>query len=122
MSLHHDYRPHCVLTILQACIIIAGSLFTRAVLKFMGYPLQDYEVQPLPVFIRDGAWLLLFIPLVWMSLCLWLEIHSPTFTRRASIVSGVILLALLTLLMAIAVSQASTKPRTFTTFEIGHLA
>jgi hypothetical protein len=105
MPIVRDYAMQSIFAAAQSVAIVAGSLLTAATPRMRG---SGSGGPWLAVFVRDWGFLLLLIPAAWVFVTLWLERHrSDWFTKRWTILSGVLLLAALVLLMVQVFSRAS---------------
>lgn len=105
MPIVRDYAMQSIFAAAQAVVIVAGALLTAATPRMRGGGSGGHW---LPVFVRDWGVLLLLIPAAWVIVTLWLERHrSDWFTKRWTILSGVLLLVALVLLMVHAFTRAS---------------
>jgi len=86
-----EYRTQTILAILQSLLILAGSLIGPAMSGASG--VSD-DVLPLSiVLVKNWGFLFVVIPLIWALGTIRLEARSDHwFTRRWTIVSGVLLL------------------------------
>ncbi len=101
MPIVRDYAMQSIFAAAQSVVIVAGALLTAATPRMRGGPW-------LAVLVRDWGFLLLLIPAAWVLITLWLERHrSDWFTKRWTILSGILVLAALVLLMVQAFTQAS---------------
>lgn len=97
MSSIREYTPQSVLASLQSVVVIAGSMFTGAALKLMGYPEARVHWPTASVFVRNWGLLLVLIPAAWVVGSIWLERNrADWFSKRWTIVSGVLVLFCLT--------------------------
>jgi hypothetical protein len=107
MPIVRDNAMQSIFAAAQSVVIVAGSLLTAATPRMRSGGSGGGHW--LPVFVRDWGFLLLLIPATWAFATLWLERHqSDWFTKRWTILSGVLLLAALVLLMVHAFTRAST--------------
>ena len=108
MSGHFSvYRIQGILTLLQTCLIIGGSLLTRAILKVFGYPEVSWGVKAFPVFVRDWWLLLILVPVAWCFTSIWSEERSHWFSQRMTLITGMALLVLTGLAMLLSVYDAA---------------
>ena len=105
MPIVRDYAMQSIFAAAQSLVIVAGAMLTAATPRMRA---AGGDGPWLPVFVRDWGFLLLLIPAVWVFVTLWLERHrSDWFTKRWTILSGVLVLALLIALMIHAFTRAS---------------
>ena len=110
MPIVREYAMQSIFAAAQSLVILTGSIFTATVLK-SGHGARSAGPW-LPVFVRDWGFVLMLIPATWVFLTLWLERHrSDWFTKRWTVLSGVLLLAVLAWLMVTAVAIAGAAPR-----------
>jgi hypothetical protein len=103
MPIVRDNAMQSIFAAAQSVVIVAGSLLTAATPRMRGG-----EGPWLPVFVRDWGFLLLLVPAVWVVGTIWLERHrSDWFTKRWTILSGLLVLLSLVSLMIHAFSRAS---------------
>ena len=89
---HH--RQQTVLGLFQAGAIMVGTILTSAILKSLGY--GDGQEAPFVVFVvRNWGFILLAIPLAWVVATVWMERHHAWFSKRYTLLSGLLLLVLL---------------------------
>lgn len=58
--------------------------------------LGDSEMQELPwilVFVRNWGFLLLVLPFAWVVMTIWMEFHHTWYSKRYTILSGLLLMA-----------------------------
>lgn len=96
----NEHRPQSILMLLQVGTLVAGSLMTRAGMKALGYPLQQYSDWAFPTFVRNWVLLLVLIAAAWCLCTVWLEERMEWFTQRVTIITGVALLAACVLVAA----------------------
>ena len=106
-GLFNAYRPQSILVLLQTLVILSGALGTRVILKAFGYPSVVYHGWSFPVFVRDWALIFMIIPAGWCYLSVKME-ERQELSQRASILTGVIMLALLGWVMLWSVGAASS--------------
>lgn len=95
MRIHDEYRLQTILTLIQAGVIVFGSLFVGVILKATGYPDHFQKIPLILLFVRNWGFLLILIPLAWAMGSIWLERHFNGYSKRWSMVSGLCLLAAL---------------------------
>lgn len=94
MGIIEQHRPQTILALLQAGTVLVGSIGVGAMLKALGYS----DIQELPwllVFVRNWGFLLLVIPLAWVVITIWMEFHQAWYSKRYTILSGLLLIAAL---------------------------
>lgn len=75
MSVLREHGIQSVLTVLQATVVVAGSMCTATVLKAFGYP-EEHRIWPaFSVFVRNWGFVFLIVPAFWAVTTLWLERH-----------------------------------------------
>lgn len=92
MRIIEQHRPQTILALLQAGTVLVGSIGIGAMLKALGYS----DIQGLPwilVFVRNWGFLLLAIPLAWVLVTIWMEFHHTWYSKRYTILSGLLLIA-----------------------------
>lgn len=108
MRLYDEYRMQTILTLIQAGVIVFGSLLTGVTLKAMGYPDRFQEIPFLLLFVRNWGFMLILIPLAWAGGSIWLERHLDWYSKRWTLVSGLCLLASLAWFLAMMVGRAGS--------------
>lgn len=104
MPIVRDNAMQSIFAAAQAVVIVAGSLLTAATPR-----MRSGEGPWLPVIVRDWGFVLLLIPAFWVFATLWLERHrSDWFTKRWTILSGLLVLLSLVGLMMHAFTRASS--------------
>ena len=113
MPIVREYAMQSIFAAAQSVVIVAGSMFTATVLKVRGFPEARSEWPMLAVFVREWGFTLMLIPAAWVLGTIWLERHrADWFTKRWTILSGVILVAALCGLMAYATVSADNAQAT----------
>ena len=109
MSVLREHGTQSVLTVLQATVVVAGSMCTATILKALGYP-ESHDMWPsLSVFVRNWGFLFLIIPASWAITTLWLERHqSSWFSKRWTLITGIIVLAALSFLFVVSTTQPAS--------------
>lgn len=88
-----EYTPQTVLASMQAVVVIAGSMFTGAAMKIMGYPEASHDWHLASVFVRNWGVLLILIPATWVVGSIWMERNqSDWFSKRWTVLSGLLVL------------------------------
>ncbi len=64
------YRVISLLTMLQAAVVVSGTLFVAAMCKFseFGSHRAGFAFLPAALFVRNFGWTLLFVPVCWAAL------------------------------------------------------
>ena len=94
MPIVREYALQSIFFLVHSMVVMGGSMFTATVLKVRGYPEARAEWPWLPVFVRNWGFFLILIPAAWVLATIWLERHRPDwFTKRDTILTGVLLLA-----------------------------
>jgi hypothetical protein len=85
------------LALLQCFVVVAGVLMTGGILKLNGYdPGSAARWNPVAVAVRNLGFLPLVVPAIWTGGCVVLERRARNdWTRTWSIVSGVLVIAVL---------------------------
>jgi len=110
MPIVREYAMQSIFAVGQSVVIVAGSFFTAVVLKTRGYPDPGAEWRLLPVFIRNWGVAVMLIPAAWVLGTIWLERHrSDWFTKRWTILTGVLLLGGLAWLMIYSALLAGSR-------------
>jgi len=105
MPIVRDYAMQSIFAAAHSVVIVAGAMLTAATPRMRG---GDGGGPWLALFVRDWGFLLISIPAAWVIATLWLERHrADWFTKRWTILSGVLVLAGLILLMIHAFTRAS---------------
>lgn len=93
---------------LDGLLIMIGSLTTAVVMKANGFPGPGKVWHPLSLFVRDWGFLLILIPGLWAVGSVWMEKHPRfPFTRRWTMVTGILLSAGLAWLLVVAILLGS---------------
>ena len=82
---------------MQSVVILYAILGTATTMKVYGYPEPDVSViwRPLALFVRRFGLLLFAIPALWVWATIHLEQGPSRFSKRWSLVTGGLVLALL---------------------------
>ena len=88
-----DHRQQTVLGLFQAGAILVGSFLTGAIMKGMGGDGQ--EIPFLLLFVRNWGFSLIIIPFAWVLSTVWMERHHAWYSKRHTLLSGLLLLGLL---------------------------
>ena len=105
---YDNHRLQTIFVLVQAFVIIAGSLTTGATMKLMGYEEGNgMELPLLPLLIRNWGFLLIVIPLAWTVLTIALEQRTDWHSKRWMIASGLLVLVLLGWLVVYAIGRSS---------------
>ena len=111
----HLIREHTIQTVfavLGSTLIVGGSLMTAKLMKARGFPDPDQFWHPFALFVRNWGFFLILIPGAWVAWSIWLEDNPRIhFTRRWTLVTGMLLLAGLAWLMFVAVILGSGAGR-----------
>ena len=92
MNFVDQYRIQTIFSLLQAAVIIAGSLMVGTMLKATGKA-DHFEHLPFALrFVRNWGFLLCAIPLAWACVTIGLE-RKGHFTRGWTMASGFLVLA-----------------------------
>jgi hypothetical protein len=106
-----EYALQSILFLAQSMVIMGSSMFTATLLKVQGYPEARTTWPWLPVFVRNWGFSFIVIPAVWALATIWLERHRPDwFSKRETIVTGILLLLALGYLMARIALRAAVTP------------
>ena len=101
----NDFREYAVqtaLAALQCAVIQVGTLISTILLRSAGYPDPAVDWPWLPVLIRDWGPLAFGIPGAWVIATILLERRDAgAFTKRWTIVSGLLLTLLLVAVYAV---------------------
>ena len=106
MPIVRDHAMQSIFAAAQSLVIVAGSMFTATVMNVRGFPDARSDWPVLPVFVREWGFTLILFPAVWVLGTIRLERRSEWFSKRWTIFSGVVLVAVLGGLMAYAVVSA----------------
>lgn len=98
MPIVREYAMQSIFVAAHSVVIVAGSMMTAVALRTRGYPDKDRDWPMLPVFVREWGLVFIFIPAAWVLLTIWLERHRD-LGKRWTILSGILLLAVLACLM-----------------------
>lgn len=108
MHFYENHRLQTIFVLLQAGVIMAGSLATGVILKFAGYvDGMSIGLSPLLSFVRNWGFLLISIPLAWTLLTIALERRTHWYSNRWTMGSGLLVLALLGWLLFYAIGRAT---------------
>lgn len=89
-----DHRQQTVLGLFQAGAIMVGSILTGAIMKGVGYS-DGQEISFFVLFVRNWGFALMIIPFAWVFATIWMERHHVWFSKRYTLLSGLLLLGLL---------------------------
>lgn len=96
MHFYENHRLQTIFVILQVLVIMIGSLVTGGMMKIMGYDDAFSERwSPFLRFIRNWGFLLILIPLAWTIFTVALEQRAYWYSKRWTMGSGLLVLALL---------------------------
>jgi len=102
MTIVREYALQSIFAVLHSAVIVGGSMFTATIMKVRGYAPEnaaDWHWQL--VFVRNWGFTLILIPAAWVIATLWLERHQAEwFSKRWTIVSGIVLLCGLAFFLA----------------------
>ncbi len=99
MTMRQDAHIAIKLALLQVMVVLIGTFVTRVAFMGNGYPDRDADWNRFSLLLRGYGFVLLLVPLVWTCTVMWLEHRSAgSWTRRWTILSGCLLLALLAFL------------------------
>ena len=99
MSFLREHGIQSVLAVLQATVVVAGSMCTATMLKALGYPESRETWSLLSVFVQNWGFAILIVPASWVLVTLWLEHHQQHwFSKRWTLVTGLMVCAALVLL------------------------
>lgn len=111
MPIVRDYALQSILAATQSAVIVGGSMFTATIMKVRGYDAEtaaNWHWQL--VFVRNWGFTLILIPAAWVFATLWLERHREAwFSKRWTLVSGVVLLCGLFFFMARMTTRAGSS-------------
>jgi len=109
MNFIDQYRTQTVFSLLQAAVIIGGSLMVGTMLKATGKA-DHFENLPFILrFVRNWGFLLCVIPLAWVSVTVRLE-RQGHFNHRWTVASGFAVLGALAFYMCGLVIRAGISP------------
>ncbi len=106
--LQAEYRIQTIFILLQAGVIVLGSLLTGVILKANGYTDHLYELPFLVLFVRNWGFMLILIPLAWAAVSIWMDRYLEWYTKRWTLVSGLCLLASLTWFLVLMLARAGS--------------
>lgn len=107
-----EHSIQSVFAALDSMLIIGGSLMTAALMKARGFPDPNQFWHPFALFVRGWGFLLILIPGIWVVWSVWSESNPRfDFTRRWTIVTGLIVFAGLAWMMFAAVVLGSGAGR-----------
>lgn len=102
-----QHRMQTVLALFQVGTIWIGSMGVGAVLKIMGFS-DSQEMCPLVMFVRNWGFVLMLIPIAWVWVTLRLELHQPWYSKRLTLVTGLLLLASLAWFFILVAARAGS--------------
>ncbi|MCW1914356.1 hypothetical protein OJ996_12270 [Luteolibacter sp. GHJ8] len=103
MPIVRDNAMQSIFAVAHCVVILAGSMFVAAAPRVRRGE-GPWEI----LMLRDWGFLLLLIPAAWVVGTIWLERHrSDWFTKRWTVLSGLLVLLSLVSLMIHAFSRAS---------------
>ncbi len=103
-------HPATIIALLQVVAIIGGVFLTRGVFMVHDYPNSAVDFGTVPTLVRNFGFLLLLLPLAWTVVSMWLEQRCEGgWTRRWTILSGILILGLLAWLLYYSFSTPGTR-------------
>lgn len=107
MRLVDQYRTQTILATFQVGTILVGSIGIGAILKGMG--LSDIrEIFWLVIFVHNWGFILILIPVMWVLTTIWLELHQSWYSKRLTLVTGLLLLGSLVWFFILVAARASS--------------
>ena len=104
MNGFREYAVQSALAALQCAVIQIGTLISTILLRSAGYPDPAVDWPWLPVMIREWGPLAFAIPGVWVIATILLERRDAgAFTKRWTVVSGLVVALLLVAVYVLAV-------------------
>ena len=102
-----QYAVQTAVAALQCAVIQAGTIISTVLLRSAGYPDESRDWPALPAWVREWGPLAFAIPALWVAGTILLERHrSEWFSKRWTLVSGLLLAGGLLLLYIVASLQA----------------
>jgi len=102
-----EYAVQGALAAAQCAVIQVGSIVSVVLLRSAGYPDLNRDWPALPAFIREWGPVAFVIPGAWVIATILLEQQRPyAFSKRETLISGVLLAGLLVVVYVIASLQA----------------
>jgi cell division protein FtsW (lipid II flippase) len=93
-----EYAVQTAVAALQCAIIQVGTIVSTVLLRSAGYPDDSRNWPALPAWIREWGPLAFAVPAAWVIATILLERHrSEWFTKRWTLVSGLLVALLLVL-------------------------
>ena len=93
MHFYENHRIQTIFVLLQAGVIMGGSMLAGGIMKAMGY--EDglgFRIPLVSHFVRDWGFILLVIPLGWTLLTIAMEQRTDWHTKRWTVGSGLVIL------------------------------
>ncbi len=108
--MNQEFKIQSIFVTLHAAIIIGGSMFTAMALKMM----DRSDIGPgnsfCLWFVRNWGFFILIVPLLWALSTISLERrHYDWFSKRFTIVSGLILLSVLAYFFTVTTGMAGSS-------------
>jgi Na+-driven multidrug efflux pump len=95
----HEVHVSVRIALFQFVVVILGVLMTRAFFMGAGYPETPRDWSAVALLVRNHGYVLMLVPVVWTVATLYFENYgSGTWSRRWTVVSGVLLLVALAFL------------------------
>jgi hypothetical protein len=107
MRLVDQHRTQTILALFQVGTILVGSIGIGAILKAMGFS-DIQEMSWLVIFVRNWGFILVLIPVVWVLMTIWMELHQSWYSKRLTLVSGLLLLGSLVWFFILVAARASS--------------
>jgi hypothetical protein len=102
-----EYAVQGALAAAQCAVIQVGSIVSVVLLRSAGYPDPSRDWPVLPAFIREWGPVAFAIPGAWVIATILLEQQRPDrFSKRETLITGVLLAGLLVLIYVVASLQA----------------
>ena len=111
MSIWREYRIQSVFVAVHATLIVGGWMATATMMRIAGYPDEGLVWRPLSLLVRNWGFLLILLPGIWAVGSIWLETHpADMFSKRWTIVTGVVLFGVLAWMLFVAAVGGFTTP------------
>lgn len=87
-----QHRTQTILSLFQVGTILVGSIGIGAILKAVGTS-DSQQISWLLLFVRNWGFLLILIPVGWVVATIWMEFHHSWYSKRFTLVTGLLLWA-----------------------------
>lgn len=106
LALLDAYRVQTILGLLQAGVVVAGSLIVGSIVKAMGFQ-EGMEMTIEVHLVRHWGFVLLLLPILWVGITVRWE-RVGCMGRRHTLISGMLLLAGLSGFLILVAARAAS--------------